>query len=382
MKLYLLICMFSWTICMCTVRKVAAAEGFSIRYFNASHNNPPSAAELQIPEEEDQVYLDGKLKEIFPKGMTGLSDEAKSIAIMQYVSSALTLKNNGGSATKILKEGYAICGGMSHAFRILCRKTGIPSRYIGAFYLRPIQGGHAISEVFYDGQWHLMDPTFALFYYSNPQYDQKGTVASFHEVVLNPKNRTAMKVVEKPWQGTYGTAERSFNPLPAGSDYLKDVYGTGIVDLYVKYATETFPVAYGSADPVSFPVDADLRNNTEFRVGEPDGDSRDVVLQALNGTTYVGGHYLGGSFPPGFHTWTIHTPGRCRVQIIYESTTDTPPQLAFVPLKAVRLATHRYDNRQALFEILTIGTEAIFSIYCPESTFVVDAIKAVRISAE
>jgi hypothetical protein len=271
---------------------------------------------------------------------------------------------------------------MSHAFRILCQKTNIPSRYIGAFYLRPIQGSHAISEVFYNGQWHLMDPTFALFYYSNPQYDQKGTVASFHDVLLNPQKWTAMKVLEKPWQGKYGTAEQSFTPLPAGSNYLKDVYGTGIVDLYVKYATETFPVAYGNADPVSFPVDANLHNNTEFQVGEPDGDSRDVVMQALNGTTYVGGHYLGGSFPPGFHTWTLHTPGRCRVQITYTSTSDNSPQLVFVPLKAVRLSTHRHDNRQTLFEILTIGTEAIFSIYCPENTFVVDAIKAVRISAE
>ena len=52
--------------------------------------------------------------------------------------------------------------------------VGLPSRYIGAFNLRPIMGSHAISEVYYGGKWHLLDPTFGIFFYSKTQYD--GTV--------------------------------------------------------------------------------------------------------------------------------------------------------------------------------------------------------------
>lgn len=379
MKPLFFTCLLIYAIACVTARRANAADSFSIRYFNASHAIPPTPAELHIPEEEDQAFLDGVLRDIFPKGTAGLSDEAKAIAIMQYISSALELKSNGGSTTKILKDGYAICGGMSHAFRILCRKMGIPSRYIGAFNLRPLMGSHAIAEVFYNNQWHLMDPTFGMFYYSRPAYDGEGHIPSFHDIVLNPEQWHPVKVVEKPWVGTYGAEIRAFKPVPAGPDYLKDVYGTSIVDQYLKYATETFPIAYGNADPVSFPVDADLRTESEFRVGEADGDSRDVVLQALNGTTYVGGHYLGGSFPPGFHTWSLKTPGRSRVRITYASTADNPPLLRFVPLKDVRLSGYETEGKQIAFDLLILGPEAIFSIYCPEGTLVVDAIKAVRI---
>ena len=366
----LLLCGIAWP--------VFAEEAFSVRYFNTPADRPPGPEEYRVPEEEDEAFLDGVLQEIFPEGMAGLSEEAKAIEIMRYVSSALELKNNGGSATKVLREGYAICGGMSHAFRVLCRKAGIPSRYIGAFYLRPVQGGHAISEVYYGGKWRLLDPTFAMFYYSKNGYDGTGEIASFHDVVLNPDGWTAMKVVEKPWGGMYDASIRAFGVAPAGPDYLKDVYGTSIVELYHKYATETFPVAYGSDDPVSFPVDVDLREAAVFEVGKVDGDSRDVVLAALNGTTYVGGHYVGGSFPPGFHTWSLQTPGRCRVRVTYSSTAENPPALRFVPLKAVRLAEFRSEGKQSVFELLVIGPEAIFSIYSPERTFVVDAIEAMR----
>ena len=187
-----------------------------------------------------------------------------------------------------------------------------------------------------------------------------------------------MKVAERPWVGRYDNAIRSYGVTPADSGFLKDVYGTGIVDLYRKYADETFPVAYGSKDLISFPVDADLRESDHLVVGAPDGDSRDVVLQAPNGETYVGGHYLGGSFPPGFHTWSVKTPGRSHLKVTYHHVGDDPPDLTIVCLKALHLAAQHSTGKLTAFELQTMGPEAIFSIYCPTGTYIVDAMKILR----
>lgn len=350
---------------------------FSIEYSNAPHGAAPSRKELRIPNDEDHDYLDEVLSDIFREGTEDLSEEAKTIAILRYVSSALELKDNGGTATKVIKDGYAVCGGMSYAFQMLCRKAGIPARYIGGFNMRPGQGGHAISEVFLEGQWRLMDPSFALFYYSIPHYDGTGEIASFHDLVLNPEKWHAIKVVQQPWGGIYDEAVWSFAPVAAEPDYLAEVFGTSIIDLYRKYAIETFPVAYGNMNLVSFPVDVDLRTDPKFQVGEIDGDSYDMVLQALNGTSYMGSQYVGGAAPPTFHTWSIKSNGRSRVRVTYVSTSENPDRLRFVPLKAVRLSNYRVEGKQTTFDLLLIGSETIFSIYCPEGYFPVDMMEAV-----
>jgi hypothetical protein len=338
----------------------------------------PTEADLRVSEAEDLAYLDAVLEGIFPDGSDGLTAESKAVEILRYASTSLLLKNNGGSATKIIKEGYGICGAISTVFRTLCRRAGLPARYIGAFYLRPGQGGHAISEVHYDGAWHLLDPTFGLFYYSREIYDGSGRIPSFHDLVLAPSRYHPLKVCEKPWLGRYDEPVRGYGVTPADSYFLKDVYGTGIVDLYRKYLTETFPVAYGGGDLISFPVDADLSLSDRVLIGTPDGSSRDVVLQALNGNAYVGGHYLGGSFPPGFHTWSVKTPIRSRLKVTYHCTTDDPPALTVACLKAVHLASQTSSGKHTTFELTPVGPEIIFSVHCPGSTFIVDAMDIVR----
>ncbi len=356
-----------------------AEEGgaaYSVAYVDEAHNTPPGDGDLHVSEREDLAYLDEVLGRIFPDGRDGLSEEAVCIEILRYTSSALELKGNSGSATKILREGYAICGGMSHVFRILCRRVGIPARYIGAFYLRPLMGSHAISEVHYDGAWHLFDPTFGLLFYSGERYDQAGRSASFHELALDPEKWTPLKVVARPWTGTYDQDVRAFGIVPAETDYLKEVYGTSILELYTKYLNESFPIAYGARDAVSFPVDANLREVDQLRIGEADGGSRDVVLQALNGGVYAGSHYLGGSTPPGYHTWSVKVPGRCQVTLTYHGVGDDPAELTLVALKGVRLMARQREERRTTFRLQVIDAEALVSVYCPSGGFIVDAMEA------
>jgi hypothetical protein len=353
----------------------SGAGSYTMSISDASHEARVSEDDLAIPQNEDQAFLNGVVQEIFPGGVEGISTEERAIEILKYTSSALELKNNGGSATKILREGYAICGGLSHVFRILCRKVGIPSRYVGAFYLRPLMGSHAISEVFYGGKWHLLDPTFGMFFYSNDEYDRKGVIASFHDLTVDQEIWQAFKVVEKPWLGKYDDLTRSFKVRRAEPEYLSDVYNTSIVDLYRKYTEETFPVAYGSGDRVSFPVDANLRGESEFKVGEVDDGSRDVVMQALNGSSYVGSHYVGGSSPPGFHTWSIKTVAGAKLVLTYEGVGDRSPELMLQPLKGVRLIQSDHTEKGTIFGLLVIDDEAIISVHCADGTFIVDAMK-------
>ena len=354
---------------------MASAEKGSMLPFRTM----PSPEDLEISPNEDRGFLEEVLKRIFPDGTEGLTDEQKGIAILRYASSALELKNNGGTATKIIREGYAICGGLSHVHRVLCRMVGLPSRYIGAFNLRPIMGSHAISEVYYSGKWHLLDPTFGLFFYSREKYDGAGEIASFHDLVMAPDRWTALKVVERPWIGRYDDAVRSHGVTAVEADYLKDRYKTPILDLYRRYLAETFPIAYGHSDPVSFPVDADLSAQQETWIGEVDGSYGDVLRLVTNGSTYVGGHYLGGAYPPGFHTWSIRTPGPCRLRIEYFSTQEDPPGLEPTPLKAARVVSVRKEEKKVVLELQAIGPEVIVSVYCPDGTFSVDAVRAARV---
>ena len=355
-------------------------EPFNLMITDAPYRAPAGTVDLEIPDDEEHAFLEGIIEDIFPRGHKGFFTEEKAIEILRYTSSALELKNNGGSATKILREGYAICGGLSHVFRILCRKVGIPSRYVGAFYLRPLMGSHAISEVYYGGRWHLLDPTFGLFFYSKDRYDKKGRIASFHDLTIDHHSWHAFKVVDKPWSGTYNEQTRSYGIMPAEPDYLAEVYNSSIIELYRKYVETTFPVAYGSNDRVSFPVDADVREGGDFRVGELDGESRDVVMQALNGSTYVGSHYVGGSFPPGFHTWSIKAAVGTRLTLSYFAVGEGSPKLTMQPLKGVRSNGADYTEMGTTFGLLVIDDEAIVSIHCPTGTFIVDAMKLEKAS--
>ena len=99
----------------------------------------PEEANFLISSSEDRAVLDSTLQTIFPYGSFYLSDEQKVIEVMRFVTTFLKHENNTGLATKILKDGYAICGGKAYVFRILVRKLGLPARYIGIHYT-PGQG--------------------------------------------------------------------------------------------------------------------------------------------------------------------------------------------------------------------------------------------------
>ncbi len=337
-----------------------------------------------LVEGEDRTYLQSILDIIFPDGMTGLSEEDISIEILRYVSSALTLGSNSGNATKILQDGYAQCGGMSVSFRALVRLAGIPARKVGMYGLIS-QGGHSLVEVFYDDQWHLFDPTYGLFFYSEPEYNQTGRVASLDELVdLPAEDWYIFKVVDQPWEG-YDISLRSSSVVRAEDDYLADFYGYSFLAEYRQMFTMTFPVAHDDNQIISFPVVVDLTQDAQFAVGEVDNSNGDTIAAtSASGTAGKAGMYylIGTSSRQYLHTWFIKVPSPGLVRVTYYSTELEPPTLMLFPLKAAHVISASQAGNRAEFLLRVSDPDASVQFWPSDGVYWVDAIQAEWVGAE
>lgn len=338
----------------------------------------PTEADLALDPADDQKFLRSILDTIFPDGTTGLAEEQISIEILRYVSTSLRLEGNSGTATKILKEGHAICGGMSISFQTLVRMTGLPARYIGIFGVVN-QGSHALAEVYYDGQWHLFDPTYGLFFYSEPDYNQTGHIASFAEVLATATEGLYLfKAIDQPWLGQYDPNIRSFGIVKAEEDYLADFYGYPFIQAYREMYTETFPVAYVNHQILSFPVEADFSTVDTFSVGGLDQDDRDIIdaTAELETSGKTGSYYLGGNPLEEIHTWFIKAPAAGWVRLTYYSTEAEPPALLLFPLKAVHVVNSVQEGNKAEFLLHISDPEASLQLWSHKGRFRIDAIQA------
>jgi hypothetical protein len=337
----------------------------------------PTQADLALDPADDQEFLRSILRTIFPDGTAGLTEEQIAIELLRYVSTSLRLENNSGTATKILTEGHAICGGMSISFQTLARMSGLPARYIGIFGVVE-RGSHALAEVYYDGQWHLYDPTYGLFFYSESDYNQAGHIASLAEVLATAtENWYLFKAIDRPWSGEYDPNIRSFGVLEAEDDYLADFYGYPFIVAYRQMFTETFPVAYENNQILSFPVDADFSTVDTFSVGALDHDGQDVLnaTTALETSGETGSHILGGAVEE-VHTWFIKTPTAGLVRIVYYSTESEHPPLLLFPLKAVHVIDSVQEGNKAEFLLRTTDSEASLQFWADGDVFWVDSIQA------
>jgi hypothetical protein len=339
-----------------------------ITYLDSNYDATPEKADWAIPRDEDQAFLDEILKAVF-EGKENLSDEDKSIRILKYVSSSLVQRANQGSATKIIRDGFALCGGKSHVLVILCRKAGMAARYVGAMNM-PEMRSHAISEVFYGGRWHMYDPTFGIFFYSSPDYDNKGYVISFHDLVSDPYRWTAFKAVPKPGKGRYDESAKAYAVTKLESDDLEARDDDIPLDSYRKDVSEAYPIAYGSDDMVSYPIDANLLQSNSQWFGEVNEADDELASYAVR---FSGSHYVGNGVPPAFHTWLIKAAPYSSISIEYYSVNTNPSRLVIVPLRAAKVIESKYADKKVTFTIQTNDSSAIVSVYCPGASFDVDA---------
>jgi hypothetical protein len=112
-----------------------------------------------------------------------LSDAEKVEAVNDYVATRLTYDKPQwelGSPRRILEQGSQYCGHLSTTMTTLLA-VAFPTRAVHLTDKSTPPNTHVVVEVFYEGDWHLYDPTFGV-QFKNPQ----GEVVSYKELLLNP----------------------------------------------------------------------------------------------------------------------------------------------------------------------------------------------------
>ncbi len=112
-----------------------------------------------------------------------ISDGEKVEAVNEYVATRLTYDETGfelGSPRRVLERGSQYCGHLSLTMATLLA-VAFPVRVIHLIDKAIPPNSHAVVEVFYDGDWHLYDPTFGVKFKNH-----QGKVVSYRELMLNP----------------------------------------------------------------------------------------------------------------------------------------------------------------------------------------------------
>jgi hypothetical protein len=113
-------------------------------------------------------------------------------AVNQYVAGRLITAAGGHrdedpvhreseSPQEVLEKGTRYCGKMALALATLAESAGYTARLIDLLSSDHIPDAHAVTEIYYEGRWHLYDPTQGLSY-----PDNLGRVSSYKELRLNP----------------------------------------------------------------------------------------------------------------------------------------------------------------------------------------------------
>lgn len=94
----------------------------------------------------------------------GLEGGARIAAISQWIYHNIAYVSGVSNHFTTAKDTFAmrqgICRDFAHVLIALARASAIPARYVSCYALNVSpQDFHAVTEVFLDGAWHLVDPT-------------------------------------------------------------------------------------------------------------------------------------------------------------------------------------------------------------------------------
>ncbi len=129
---------------------------------------------------ENRDYYRKVLNEIIAGN---ISDEERVVAVNDYVATRLNYYESQwelGSPRRVLERGSQYCGHLTMAMATIIA-VAYPVRIINLRDSTTPPNTHAVVEVFYDGDWHLFDPTFGAKFRNN-----NGRIISYKELRLNP----------------------------------------------------------------------------------------------------------------------------------------------------------------------------------------------------
>lgn len=274
---------------------------------------------------EETGVLDAHLKSIFGTTTPELPPETIALKILSYVVQYLTLTPSKMTHTGsyALDLGYGNCYIHALAFVGLCRRAGLAARC--AVLYKDNAYTHDVGEVYYDGQWHCMDPTYGEFFCTKDYFGPGSEIISLRRMRDTPallEHCFHLNVV--PWSGSYVP---SIEVIPMAEDYLPERYGgTGGIPLK-EFLTSFFEIAFPYAvmfgnKALSFPVDLDFSSRSSISLGEFDGSFSDTI-------PYIGKCYHAGAA----HTLRFQVPSPGMYEMTYRFlATDKTRYPGAIPL--------------------------------------------------
>lgn len=259
----------------------------------APSSKPPATAEHVLPDniiaaedpasEEEQAEVERLLKQALAEAFDGapkdLSHADRLKRLNWWVHTHTHLSNPEPPITLLntLQERRGACGAVAWMFIEMAKRLGYPARARGIFCL-PIQGGHVVAEVKYNGAWHLYDPTFGVYFTSDGSLDAPvvayNHLEAFPEIgalnVFYPKapGREGWYYPKEPYKTT---AEMYQRQQP---DYQKPL---GSYDVFA--ANNCGSTAYEGNGLITLPMRWHMSGRSEYALGKLDGDSLDIIYQ-------------------------------------------------------------------------------------------------------
>ncbi len=324
------------------------AEGPEQLLFPGSLEPAYASLETQAEELERARHLDARedlaLLDTHVHNALGAAapaqDEQTAFALLGYVSQRLKLGPcKARTATEYLQEGQGFCTGFATVFTALSQRAGFPAR-MNSFNNIELMQGHNAVEVYYAGAWHFLDPAFGAFFYSLPDYNGQGTIASLHELLTEPAARRHLFLVTTHlWEGECLPAAP---PVPAPEDYLVKRYGYSLAGFYDRVFSVSFPTAESGDVACSYPMDAHLEQQTELWIGNVDGQVEDVFEKQPDGRypRFRGASHLGKTrYQTAYHTLTLYTSGPGEYRVTYHFSGGQHDALGVIELKNVVVKT-------------------------------------------
>ncbi|MBI4854890.1 MAG: transglutaminase domain-containing protein [Acidobacteria bacterium] len=112
------------------------------------------------------------------------SDEEKISKINSFVASKLNYNEPAKSfptPRAIIEKGSCYCSNLAIAMAAITSAANYPTRTIHLTDTPNYLNTHVVVEVYYNGSWHLYDPTYGIFF-----LNKQNSVASYRDLRLNP----------------------------------------------------------------------------------------------------------------------------------------------------------------------------------------------------
>ncbi len=327
---------------------------------------------------ENTDILDKTLSTLFPDGVTD-PGETEILLLLGYVSQTLKLaSSNRHLGSEVLVEGHAYCYGMARAFVALCRRTGMPARVNSVHNFEYMQA-HNMAEVYYDGNWHLFDPTYGVFFYDKEEYNGTGSIPSARALFSGSvPDAHPFMLSELLWTGQHVPGG---SPKPLSDDFRYRNAFT-LRQLYDQVFSKGFPFIVAENRVASFPILIEMGATNTLSIGAVDGRTEDVEGRRENASypRYHGEAYLGLESTGGrFHTISIQA-APARYKITYHFMRGSHfHALDTIELRDIIVEQSRLDDTSWSLWFRLQSEEGLFLVINRTGLAVLDAITVDRV---